>query len=48
MDGEKEYLNMKQAWCSERNNPFMLAHDYTQINLVDVALAATSLHLQQI
>jgi len=47
MDGEKEHLNTKQAWCSESNNPFMPAHDYTQINLVDAALAATSLHLQQ-
>jgi hypothetical protein len=46
-DGEKEYLNLKQAWCSESNNPSMLAHDNTEINLRDAALAATSLHLQQ-
>jgi hypothetical protein len=46
-DGEEKYLNLKQAWCSESNNPFMHAYDYTGINLVDAALAATSLHLQQ-
>jgi hypothetical protein len=47
IDGGKEYLNLKQAWCSESNNPFRLPHDKTEINLHD-ALAATSLHLQQI
>jgi hypothetical protein len=47
VDGENEYLNLKQAWCSESNNPSMFAHDNTEINLRDAALAATSLHLQQ-
>jgi hypothetical protein len=47
MDGREEYLNLQQAWYSESNNPFMLSHDNTEINLLD-ASAATSLYLQQI
>jgi hypothetical protein len=46
MDEREEYLNLKQAWCSESNNPLMLAHDNTEINLLDGS-AATSLYLQQ-